>query len=182
MSTAERISLWLAQLRASGRAVLLARLVIAAAGAVAIVVPALQSWDQADLIPLIAVPMLVASVVLPDSVAGLVFLLVVAAGWLMRAPGEVSWSLAVTAIALLVVHLASAFAAQVPSYARVHRDALRRWWLPGAIAVLIVAVVAVAAALVQGADVPGSLLVTAGALVLTTVTIWFAAGQRLGRD
>lgn len=182
MTVAERISLWLAQLRASGRAVLLARLVIAAAGAVALVVPALQSWDQADLIPLIAVPMLVASVVLPDSVAGLVFLLVIAAGWLMRAPGDMSWSLAVTAIALLVVHLASAFAAQVPSYARVHRDALRRWWLPGAIAVLIVPVVAVAAALVQGADVPGSLLVTVGALVLATVTIWFAAGQKFGRD
>jgi len=182
MTVAERISLWLAQLRASGRAVLLARLVIAVAGAVALVVPALQSWDQADLIPLIAVPLLVASVVLPDSVAGLVFLLVIAAGWLMRAPGEMSWSLAVTAIALLVVHLASAFAAQVPSYARVHRDALRRWWLPGAIAVLIVPVVAVAAALVQGADVPGSLLVTVGALVLATVTIWFAAGQKLGRD
>ena len=182
MSIAERISLWLAQLRASGRAVLLARLVIAVAGAAAVAVPALQSWDQLDLIPLIAVPMLVASVVLPDSAAGLVFLLVVAAGWLMRAPSEMSWSLAVTAIALLVVHLASAFAAQVPSYARVHRDALRRWWLPGAIAVLIVAVVAVAAALVQGADVPGSLLATVGALVLATVTIWFAAGQKLGRD
>ncbi len=182
MSIAERISLWLAQLRASGRSVLLARLVIAVAGAVALVVPALQSWDQLDLIPLIAVPMLVASVVLPDSLAGLVFLLVVAAGWLIRAPGEMSWSLAVTAIAVLVVHLASAFAAQVPSYARVHRDALRRWWLPGAIAVLIVPVVAVAAALVQGADVPGSLLITVGALVLATVTIWFAAGQKLGRD
>lgn len=182
MSIAERISLWLAQLRASGRSVLLARLVIAVAGAVALVVPALQSWDQLDLIPLIAVPMLVASVVLPDSLAGLVFLLVVAAGWLIRAPGEMSWSLAVTAIAVLVMHLASAFAAQVPSYARVHRDALRRWWLPGAIAVLIVPVVAVAAAMVQGADVPGSLLITVGALVLATVTIWFAAGQKLGRD
>jgi len=182
MSTAERISLWLAQLRASGRASVLARLVIAAAGAVALGVPALQSWDQLDLIPLLGVPMLLAAVVVPDSVAGLVFLLIVAAGWFMRAPGAVSWSLAVTAIALLVVHLASSFAAQVPSYARVHPDALRRWWLPGAIAVLIVPVVAVAAALVRGADVPGSLLVTVGALVLATVVIWFAAGQKLGRD
>ena len=182
MTVAERISSWLAQVRASGRAVLLVRLVIAAAGTVALVVPAVQSWDQADLLPLIAVPMLVATVVLPDSPAGLIFMLVVPAGWLMRAPGELSWSLAVTAIALLVVHLATAFAAQVPSYARVHRDALRRWWLPGAIAALIVPVVAVAAALVQGADVAGSLLITVGALILATVTIWFAAGQRLGRD
>jgi hypothetical protein len=182
MTTAERISLWLAQLRASGRAVLVARLVIAAAGGVALLVSALQSWDQLDLIPLIAAPMLVATVVLPDSLAGLLFLLIVAAGWLIRAPNDVTWSLAVTAIALVVVHLATAFAAQVPSYARVHRDALRRWWLPTAIAVLIVAVTAIAAAIVQGADVAGSLLITVGALLFVTVTIWFAAGQRLGRD
>ena len=182
MSIAEKISLWLAQLRASGEAVVVARLVAAAAGTVALLVSALQPWDQMDLIPLIAVPMLVATVVLPDSLAGVIFLIVVPVGWLVRAPGEISWSLAVTAIALVVVHLATAFAAQIPSYARVHRDSLRRWWLPGAIAVLIVPVVAVAAALVQGADVPGSLLVTVGALALATVTIWFAAGQRLGRD
>jgi hypothetical protein len=48
--------------------------------------------------------------------------------------------------------------------------------------VLILGAVAVAAALVQGAEVPGSLLVTVGALVLATATIWFASGQRFGRD
>ena len=181
-ASTERISLWLAQLRASGRAVLLARLVIAAAGAVALVVPAVQSWDQADLIPLIAVPMLLATVVLPDSPAGLVFLLVVPAGWLMRAPGELSWSLAVTAIALLVVHLATAFAAQVPSYARVHRDALRRWWLPGQSPYSSSRWSRWRPRWCRAPTCAGSLLVTVGALVLATVTIWFAAGQKLGRD
>ncbi len=182
MSMAERISLWLAQMRAASRAVFLARLVVLMAGAVALAVSGLQPWDQLDLIPLIAVPMLLATVALPDSPAALVFILVVAVGWLTRAPGEISWSLVLTGIALLVVHLATAFTAQIPSYARVHRQALRRWWLPGAIAVLIVGVVALAAALVHGADVPGSLLVTVGALVLATATIWFASGQRFGRD
>jgi len=182
MSIAERISLWLAQMRAASRAVFLARLVVLMAGAVALAVSGLQPWDQLDLIPLIAVPMLLATVALPDSPAALVFILVVAVGWLMRAPGEISRSLVLTGIALLVVHLATAFTAQIPSYARVHRQALRRWWLPGAIAVLIVGVVALAAALVHGADVPGSLLVTVGALVLATATIWFASGQRFSRD
>ena len=182
MTPAERISLWLAQMRAAGRAALLARVTIVVAGAVALAVSGLQPWDQLDLIPMIAIPMLLATVALPDSPAALVFILVVAIGWLMRAPSEVSWSLVLTGIALLVVHLATAFTAQIPSYARVHRQALRRWWLPGAIAVLIVGAVAVAAALVQGAEVPGSLLVTVGALALATATIWFASGQRFGRD
>ena len=182
MTPAEKISLWLAQLRASGRAVVIARLTISVAGGVALLVSAVQSWDQLDLIPLIAIPMLLATVVLPDSLAGVIFIVMVAVGWVIRAPSEVSWSVVLTGIALLVVHLATAFAAQVPSYALVHRQALRRWLLPGAIAVVIGPVVAVAAALIRGADVAGSLLVTVAALVLATATIWFAADQKAGRD
>jgi hypothetical protein len=182
MSIAEKISLWLAQARAAGRAAVIARLIVVVAGAVAMSVSGLQPWDQLDLIPLIAVPMLLATVALPDSPAALVFVLVVAVGWLMRAPAEVSWSLVLTGIALLVVHLATAFTAQIPSYARVHRQALRRWWLPGTIAGLTLGAVAVAAALVQGADIAGSLLVTVGALLSATAMIWFASGQRFGRD
>ena len=77
MTAAEKITLWLAQVRASGQAMVWGRLVIAVAGAVALVVPAVQSWDQMDLVPLVGGPMLLASVVLPDSLAGLVFVLVV---------------------------------------------------------------------------------------------------------
>jgi hypothetical protein len=182
MTPAEKISLWLAQLRASGRAAVLARGCIAVAGAVALLVSGLQSWDQLDLVPLIAVPMLVATVGLPDSLSGLIFIVVVALGWLIRGPGEVGWSLVVTGIALMVVHLATAFTAQLPSYALVHQQALRRWLLPGAIALVIGPVVAIAAAMIQGADVAGSMLVTVAALILATATIWFAAGQKVGRD
>jgi hypothetical protein len=182
MTADEKITLWLAQLRASGRAVVLARLVIAVGGAVALVVPSVQSWDQADLVPIVGAALLLCAVVLPDSLAAMVFVLVVTLGWLMRAPGAPSWSLVLTAVALVVVHLAAAFAGQLPSYVRVHRAALRRWWLPGAIAVLLVPAVAGAAALVRGADLPGSLVVTVAAIALAAATIWFAADQKLGRD
>jgi hypothetical protein len=49
--------------------------------------------------------------------------------------------------------------------------------LPATIAGLLGPVVAVAAALVRGADVPGSLLVTVGALAAASAAVWFAAGQ-----
>ncbi|TDW98913.1 hypothetical protein [Kribbella sp. VKM Ac-2566] len=182
MTVDEKITLWLAQLRVAGRAVVVARLVIAVAGAVALVVSSVQSWDQADLVPIVGGALLLCTVVLPDSLAALLFVLVVTLGWLMRAPGAPSWSLALTAGALVVVHLAAAFAGQLPSYARVHRAALRRWWLPGAIAVLLAPVIAGAAALVRNADVAGSLVVTVAATALTAATIWFAADQKLSRD
>ncbi|WP_410790898.1 hypothetical protein [Kribbella sp. C-35] len=182
MTADEKITLWLAQLRASGQAVVFARLVIAVAGAVALVVPSVQSWDQADLVSIVGAALLLCTVVLPDSLAALLFMLVVTLGWLMRAPGAPSWSLALTAAALVVVHLAAAFTGQLPSYARVHRAALRRWWLPGAIAVLLAPAVAGATALVRGADVAGSLVVTVAAIALAAATIWFAADQKLSRD
>ena len=179
MTPAERISIWLAQLRASGRATVLARLAIGAAGAVALVVSSVQPWDQLDVVILLGVPLLVACVVLPDSAAALLFLVVIAGGWLYRAPSEVSWGLVITGIALLVVHLASAFAAQIPSYGKAGPRVLRRWLLPATIAALLGPVVAIAAALVRGADVPGSLLVTVGALAAATAAVWFAAGQSI---
>jgi hypothetical protein len=182
MSAADRITKWLAELRASGLASLLSRLAIAIAGAVALVVPSVQAWDQLDLVPVVAVPLLLVCLVLPDSTAATLFLVVVAAGWVARAPSEVSFGLVVTGIALLVVHLASAFAAQIPSYGRVSRRALRRWLLPAMIAGLLGPVVAVAAALVRGAAVPGSLVVTVGALAAATAAVWFAAGQSVSGD
>lgn len=182
MTADERITRWLAQLRVSGRGVLLARSVIAVAGIVALVVPAVQPWDQADLVPIAGAVLLFGTVILPDSLAGMVFLFVVVLGWLLRGPAAPGWGLVVTAVALVVVHLSAAFAGQLPSYARVHRAALGRWWLPGAIAVLLVPAAAGAAALIRGADVPGSLLVTVAAITLTATAIWLTAGQKLGRD
>lgn len=182
MTADEKITQWLAELRAASRAVLLARSVIAVAGAVAIVVPTLQPWDQVDLVVYLAVPLLLATVVLPDSLAAMLFLLVISLGWLMRGPGAMSWSLVVTAMALVTVHLAAAFAGQLPSYARVHRTALRRWWLPGTIALLLAPAIAGAAALIQHANVPGSLAITVAATALTAAAIWLTTGQKLNRD
>jgi hypothetical protein len=182
MTLADRITKTLAELRASGMASSLARLAIAVAGAVALLVPGVQAWDQLDLIPVLGVPLLVVCLVLPDSTAAALFLFVVAGGWAVRAPSGLSFSLVVTGIALLVVHLAAAFAAQIPSYARVSRRALRRWLLPAMIAGVLGPVVAVGAAVVRGAEVPGSLVVTVAALLAATAAVWFAAGQSVSGE
>jgi hypothetical protein len=180
MNSAEKVTQWLSQAQATGTATWVARSAIMVAGAVALTLPGLQAWDQMDAIPLAGTVLLVATVLLPDSLAALLFLIVVSLGWLMRAPSDLTWPLVVTGIALLVVHLAAAFAGQIPSYAVVNRQALRRWLLPATVALLLGPVVAVAAAVVRGAGVPGSLLVTVAALAAATGAVWFAAGQSVG--
>ncbi|ADB30531.1 hypothetical protein Kfla_1430 [Kribbella flavida DSM 17836] len=177
MTAAERLTRWLAELRGTGQGSLYARTLIAFAGVVALVVPAVQPWDAADVVPVVGLPLLVVCVVLPDSLAALCFLLLVVAGWLLRAPADVGWGTVVTGLALLLLHLASAFAAQLPSYVRIGRSALRRWLLPATVAALLGPVAAVGAALVRGAEVPGSLLVTVAALAVATAAIWFSSGQ-----
>jgi hypothetical protein len=180
MSGAERITQWLMQLQAMSSATWAARSAIAVAGAVALVLPGLQSWDQMDAIPVAGALLLVASVLLPDSLAPLLFLGVVCLGWLMRAPSDLTWPLVLTAIGLLVVHLAASFAGQIPSYAVVGRQALRKWLLPATLATLLAPLVAIAAGIVRGAGVRGSLLVTVAALVAATSAVWFASGQPIG--
>jgi hypothetical protein len=156
---------------------LLARGVIALGGVIALVVPGLQAWDQMDVIPIAGVLLLVVCVVLPDSAAALFFLVVVLAGWLLRAPADVGWATVVTGLGLLLLHLASAYAAQLPSYAKVGRRSLRRWLLPASIAAVLGPLVAIGAAIVRNAEVPGSLVVTVAALAAATAAVWFAAGQ-----
>jgi hypothetical protein len=182
MSADERITIWLAQLRSAGRGVLLARLLILVAGVVALVVPSVQPWDQADVVPIAGAVLLVGALVLPDSLAGLGFVFVVVLGWLMRGTADPNWGVAVTAMALVVLHLACAFAGQLPSYARLTRSTLRRWWLPTATALAVAPAAALTTALIRHADVPGSLVVTTAALVLTTATIWLTADQHPNRD
>jgi hypothetical protein len=164
-------------MRAFGRGPLLARLLIAVGGLVALVVPALQPWDQMDAVSIVGGALLLACLMLPDSGAGLLFLVVVLAGWLMRAPGDVGWPTVVTALGVLLLHVASAYAGQLPSYAAVGKRSLRRWLLPASIAAVSAPLVAIGAALVRGAGVPGSLVVTVAALAAATAAVWFASGQ-----
>ncbi|GAA2802059.1 hypothetical protein [Kribbella solani] len=182
MTASEKITVWLAQVRSSGRAVVYARLVIAATGTIALVVPAIQPWDQLDLVPILGVPLLLTTVVLPDSFAGLMFLLVVAIGWLIRAPATLTAGVAITAVALVVLHLATAFTAQLPSYARLTPKSLRRWWLPTTIAAVLAPTTALATALIHHANLPGSLAITTTATLLTATTIWLTTTQSPNHD
>jgi hypothetical protein len=81
----------------------------------------------------------------------------------------------VIALAFLLLHLASAFAGQLPEYAAVAPSAPRRWVLPATTAAGVAVLAALAAELVRDAGRPGALLVTVAAIAGLTGLVWYAA-------
>ena len=84
----------------------------------------------------------------PDTHAGLVFLGFLGMAWLTGAPGELGPGVVVTALGLLVAHVAAALAAAMPVTAGADRRLVLRWARPTAwIAAAVLAACGVVAAL-----------------------------------
>ena len=163
----------LAALRTSHPSALLVRLVIFLAGVAALVLLSAQSWNVADIVWYFAIPLLVVSTTSPDTPAGLCFIGVVALDWVIESSSQPGWQVVVFAIVVVVMHLASAYAGQIPSYAASGLKAVRKWLLPATVAS---AVAALAAALSAAADGrPGSLVITVAALVGVGLLAWYVS-------
>lgn len=175
MAVAARINRWLAQLRAARGPALLARLTILAAGLVAFVAEVAAPWDAMDLLVVLATITLPLAVLAPDSPAPLAYVLFVVLDWLGRAPATPGWTAVQVALALLVLHLAAAFAAQFPAEAEVSGPVLRGWLPAATTAVLVTLVVAGVSGVLRGTGVEGSLTVTVAALLGTTAVLWLIA-------
>lgn len=167
-----RINRWLAQLRAAGPPAVLVRLVILTAGLVALVLMTSRSWDVPDGAIWIAIVALPVAVAVPDSFAPLVFVAVMAAGWLAGGPVSVTWPVLAFALLLAVVHLGCAFGAQFPAYAVVQGRVLARWWPAALVAGVVTVLVAGAGGVIRGTEVEGSLTVTVAALGGTALLVW----------
>jgi hypothetical protein len=170
---AMRINRWLAALRTSHPSALLARLVILAAGVAALVLLGAQTWNVADLVWYFAIPLLVVSTTSPDTPAALCFIGVVALDWLVESPARPGWQVVVFALVLLVMHLTSAYAGQIPSYAASGWRAVRKWLLPATVAGAVAVFAAALSAAVDGR--PGSLVITVAALAGVGLLAWFVS-------
>jgi hypothetical protein len=142
----------LAALRTSHPSALLVRLVILLAGVAALVLLGLQSWNVADIVWYFAIPLL---------------------DWVIESSSRPGWQVVMFAIVLVVMHLASAYAGQIPSYAASGVKAVRKWLLPATAAS---AVAVFAAALSTAADGrPGSLVITVAALIGVGLLAWYVS-------
>ncbi len=172
-----RINRWLVQLRTAGLPAVLVRLVILTAGVVALVLMTSQSWDAPNGAIWIAVAALPIAAAVPDSFAPLVFISVMAAGWLVRGPVAVTWPVLAFALLLAVVHLGCAFGAQFPAYAVLQGRVLARWWPAALVAGAVTVLVAGAGGVIRGTDVEGSLTVTVAALGGTALLVWLLSRE-----
>jgi hypothetical protein len=171
------IAMWinsrLTALRTSHPSALLVRLVILLAGVAALVLLSAQSWNVADIVWYLAIPLLLVSTTSPDTPAGLCFIGVVALDWVIESSSRPGWQVVLLAVVLLAMHLASAYAGQIPSYAASGLEAVRKWLLPATAAS---AVAVFAAALSAAADGrPGSLVITVAALVGVGLLAWYVS-------
>ena len=98
------------------------RVVVAATAAGAIVATTTPTWNAPDGYVVPAVLAAVASVAVPDSGSGLVFVVAIVVTWLTGGPGGVGPAVVVTALALLAGHVAGALAAAMPVTARAEVD------------------------------------------------------------
>lgn len=161
-----------AVVRRTGSVPATARLVVAGALVVAVLATALPGWNVPDVGLLVAVVAGMIWAGAPDSGAGLVCVVVLALCWLTSAPGGLTPGAVVTALALLVAHVAAALAAAMPLTASADRAVALRWARPTA---SIAAVVIAAAGLLAVLDAwspPGSVVITLGALALVATGAW----------
>ena len=163
--------------RRCGRLPLLLRAVIAVAVVGAILATALPAWDVPDIYLLIALVAGAVGVVVPDA-GGAVFCSAgVIVAWATGSTGGVGPAVVITAVCLLVVHVATALAAAMPVTARGDLRLAARWARPTAVlAIATVAAAGLAAALDRWSP-PGSLLLVLAALaVLAAGTWWLTTG------
>jgi hypothetical protein len=152
---------------------LLLRAVIAVGVAGAIVATALPTWDAPDIYLLIAIVAGATGAVVPDAGGALFCTAGVVVAWATGAPGGIGPAVVVTALCLLVVHVATALASAMPVTARGDVRLAARWARPTAVlAIATIAAAGLATALDRWSP-PGSLLFVLAALAVLAVGTWW---------
>jgi hypothetical protein len=149
------------------------RTLVAAGAAIAVVATTAPAFDVPNGYVVVAILAAVVWVGAPDSAAGLAFAALLAMAWLTGGDGDLEAAAVVTALALLLAHVAAAFAAAMPVTARADRALVLRWAPPTAGSALVVLG---AAGLLVGLDAwspAGSLVATLLALTLLSGAVWW---------
>ncbi|MET0323754.1 MAG: hypothetical protein ABW219_00930 [Ilumatobacteraceae bacterium] len=173
MKAIEPLALAIVTGRRIGKVPLLLRVLVAAGALTAIVGTVLPATDVPNAYVVLAGIFAVVWTIAPDTHAGLVFLGFLGMAWVTGAPGEVDPAAVVTALGLLVAHVAAAIAAAMPVTAGVDPRLLLRWVGPTAVIAGAVLVAAAVVAAFEAWSPAGSIVVTLIALTLVTAAAWW---------
>ena len=169
----ERLDRAVLTARRCGWLPLLLRAIIAGGVVGAVVATGVPAWDVPDIYLLIALVAGATGIVVPDAGGAVFCTAAVVVAWATGAPGGVGPAVVVTALCLLVVHVATALAAAMPVTARGELRLAARWARPTAVlAIATVAAAGLAAALDRWSP-PGSLLLVLAALAVLAVGTWW---------
>ena len=159
--------------RRVGPVPLLLRLLVALGALIAMIATVLPAWDVPNAYVVLAAIFGLAWTFAPDTHAGLVFLVFLGMAWLTGAPGELGPEVVVTALGLLVAHVAAALAGSMPVTAGADRRIVLQWAGPTAwVAAAVLAATAVVAAF-EAWSPAGSIVVILVALALVTAAAWW---------
>ncbi len=162
--------------RSCGRVALALRAIIALGVAGAVVATAVPAWDVPDAYLWLAAIGGLVGVIAPDAAGAAVASGCVVIAWATRGPGGVGPAVMVTALCLLVVHVASALAAAMPINADARGVLLLRWIRPtGTIAAGTVVTAGIAAAFDRWSP-PGSVVLVLVVLGALGGAVWWWTG------
>jgi hypothetical protein len=173
MTLVEPLALAIITGRRIGRVPLVLRVLVAAGALTAIVGTVLPASDVPNAYVVLAGFFAIVWTLAPDTHAGLVFVGFLGLARLTGASGQVGPAVVVTALGLLVAHVAAALAASMPVTAGADPRLLLRWVRP---TVGIAGAVLVAAAVVAAFEAwspPGSIVIVLIALALVTAVAWW---------
>jgi len=169
---------WWRTVRATARRLgtvpLLLRLVVLASCTVAVTSTIVPAWDVPNGYVVIAALAAVVASIVPDSGGGLCFAAAIVTGWATGAESAaVGPALVVTALALLVGHVAGALAAAMPATAAADARLMTRWWRPTAAIGAGVVATAILVGALDAWSPPGSIIVVLAALVVAGLGVWW---------
>lgn len=169
----DRIASVVTTVRYVGRVPLALRVVSALSALVAVLATVTPSWNAGDGYIAIAALFAIAGSLVPDSGAPGCFAGAIIVAWTTGASGDIGSPAVVTAVALLVGHVAAATASAMPATAVAPWRLALRWWQPTAVLAGSVVAAATAIAVLDAGTPPGSLLIVVAALAALTAGVWW---------
>jgi len=163
-----------ATVRLLGRVPVMARAVVLLSSAVAIAATIAPAWDVPDGYLYLAVLTALVAATVPDSGGGFCFAAAITVAWAVGADTyAVGPAVVVTALALLVGHVAGALAAAMPATADADPSLLLRWWRPTAVVAGGTVATAALVAALDARSRGGSIVLVVAALVVAATGVWW---------